>query len=181
MGSYQTIVSYIHQNQFFTFYDLLIFLIGGLIIKLNIHQNQFSHLSICWYFSFILIYHNSYCLTIFYHEKGHWSLLKTISIKNIHSNTQETWLSSSVYHTSYARNYTRIPISYRLNIKQVTTNQKNHNISNTDDIQSCVTPQKQNYSVHATYTLTDFMPLNATLTISSVQLYTPIELPSDGK
>ena len=65
--------------------------------------------------------------------------------------------------------------------KHITTNQNKNKISNTDDIQSCVTPQKQNYSVQATFTPTHLTPLNATLTIPSVNLHTTTKLPPAGK
>ena len=53
-----------------------------------------------------------------------------------------------------------------------TTNQNKNNTSNTDYIHSCVTPRKQNYSVHATSTTTHLKSLNATLYLTSVKLHT---------
>ena len=106
--------------------------------------------------------------------KHNWSKLSTPTLK-------KPVLLSSSSHTSSASNSTRKYIPSRLDNKHITTNQNKNNISNTDDIQSCVTPCKNNYSVQATYAPTHLNPLNATLPISSVQLYTPIELPSDGK
>ena len=41
---------------------------------------------------------------------------------------------------------------------------------NKNDIHSCVTPRKQNYSVQATSTTTCLTPLNATLPIAPVEL-----------
>ena len=90
-------------------------------------------------------------------------------------------LSSSESHTSSASNSTRIYILSRLNNKHITTNKNKNNISNTYGIQSCVTPQKQYYSVQATSTPTNLMPLNVTLTISSVKLNTTTKLPPAGK
>ena len=51
-------------------------------------------------------------------------------------------LSSSADHTSSASNLTRTLISSHLDTKDSTANKKKNNTSNTDDIQSCVTPQK---------------------------------------
>ena len=58
-------------------------------------------------------------------------------------------LSSSAAHTSSASNLTRTSISSQLDNKGITTNKKKNNTSNIDDTHSCVTPQKQNYSVQA--------------------------------
>ena len=60
-------------------------------------------------------------------------------------------LSSSAAHTSSASNSTGTSISSQIDNKDIFTNQNKNNTSNTDDIHSCVTPQKQNYSVQATY------------------------------
>ena len=51
-------------------------------------------------------------------------------------------LLSSDYHASSAINSTRKSISSRLYNKHITTNQISNNISNTDDIHSCVTSHK---------------------------------------
>ena len=77
-------------------------------------------------------------------------------------------LSSSAAHTLYAINLTVTSISSQLDNKDITTNQNKNNTSNTDDIHSCVTPQKQNYSVQATSTTTCLTPLNTTLPIAPV-------------
>ena len=81
------------------------------------------------------------------------------------------FLSYSASHTSSTSNLTRTYILSRLNNKHITTNQNKNNISNTDDIQSRVTPQKQNYSAQETSTNTPLTPLNATLNIASVKLH----------
>ena len=90
-------------------------------------------------------------------------------------------LSSSASRTSSAGNSTRISISYILDNKMITNNYNNNKISNTDDIQSCVTPRKNNYSVQVTSTLTHLTPLDSTLPIPSVKLHTTTKLPPDGK
>ena len=90
-------------------------------------------------------------------------------------------LSSSASHTSSASNSKRTSISSRLDNKHIITNQNEKNISNTYDIHSFVTPQKQNYSVHAKSTTTTLKPLNFTLTIVSVKLHTTTKLPLTGK
>ena len=61
-------------------------------------------------------------------------------------------LSSSANHTSYTTNSTPTIMSHQLLHKDSTSIQNTVNISNTYDIHSCVTPLKQNISVHATYT-----------------------------
>ena len=53
-------------------------------------------------------------------------------------------LSFSVNHTSYTTNLTPTIMSHQLQHKDSTSIQNTVNISNTDDIQSCVTPRKQN-------------------------------------
>ena len=90
-------------------------------------------------------------------------------------------LSSSDSHASSASNYTQTCISSRLDNKHITTNQNKNKISNTDDIQSCVTPQKQNYSVQATYAPTHLTPLNATMPIPYFKLHKTTKLPPAGK
>ena len=49
-------------------------------------------------------------------------------------------LSSSAHHTSYTTNSTRTIISYQLENKDSNAIQKTSDISNADDIHSCVTP-----------------------------------------
>ena len=61
-------------------------------------------------------------------------------------------LSSSAHHKSYTTTSTQTIISYQLENKDSTKIQNTSDISNTDDIHSCVTPRKHNISVHATYT-----------------------------
>ena len=51
-------------------------------------------------------------------------------------------LSSSDTHTLYANILTQTSISSPPDNKYITKNQKKNNTSNTDDIHSCVTPQK---------------------------------------
>ena len=80
-------------------------------------------------------------------------------------------LSSSADHKLYASNSTQTSISSQLDHKDITTNQNKNNNSNTDDIHSCVTPRKQNYSVGSTYTPPRLTPLNTTLTIAPVELH----------
>ena len=56
-------------------------------------------------------------------------------------------LSSSANYISYTTSLSQTIISSQLENKDSTTIQKTSDISNTDDIHSCVTPQKQNYNV----------------------------------
>ena len=94
---------------------------------------------------------------------------------------KKAFLSYSSSHTSSEINSTQTSIFSRLDNKHITTNQNKNNISNTDNIHSCVTPQKQNYNVQATCTTTNLTPLNAALHILSVKLQTTTELPPAGK
>ena len=70
---------------------------------------------------------------------------------------------------------------YQLDNRDITTNQNKNNTLNTDDMHSCVTPQKQNYTVQATSTTTILTPLNYTLPIVPVELHTTKKLPPSGK
>ena len=72
-------------------------------------------------------------------------------------------------------------ISSQLENKDSTAIQNTSDISNTDDIQPCATPPKQNYSVHATYTPPSLIPLTTTLPIAPVELHRTAELPLVGK
>ena len=51
-------------------------------------------------------------------------------------------LSSSAVHTLYASNFTGTSSSSKLNNKDITTNQNKNNMSNIDDMHSCVTSRK---------------------------------------
>ena len=116
-----------------------------------------------------------------HHGQGNWSFFKNNRSKILTSTLKKSVLSSSDDHTSSASNLTRISISSQLYNKEITTNQNKNNTSNTDDIHSCVTPQKQNYSVRATYTTTQLTPLNSTLYLTSIMLHTTKQLPLTGK
>ena len=61
-------------------------------------------------------------------------------------------------------------MSYQLENKDITTIQNMTDISNTDDIHSYVTPQKQNISVQATYTPPRLTPLITTLPLPPVEI-----------
>ena len=90
-------------------------------------------------------------------------------------------LSSSADHESSASNSTGTSISSQLDNKDITTNQNNNNTSNIEDIHSCVTSQKQNYSVQATSTTTRLTPLNTTRPIAPVKVHKTKQLPLAGK
>ena len=74
-------------------------------------------------------------------------------------------LSSSAAHASSAGNSAGTSISSQLDNKNITTNKNKNNTSNIDDIHSCVTPRKQNYSVQYIYITTYLTPLNTTYCI----------------
>ena len=106
---------------------------------------------------------------------------KIIDSKISTSTLKKPVLSSSAAHTSSTINSTQTSISSQLDNKDLTTNQNKNNTSNIDDIRSCVTPQKQNCSVQATYTPPRLTPLNTTLPIASVELHKTKQLPPAGK
>ena len=90
-------------------------------------------------------------------------------------------LSSSANHTSYTNNSTPTIISYQLQHKDSTSIQNTSGISNTYDIQSCVTPRKHNISVQATSTPSRLTPLITTLHLLPVELPKTTQLPPLGK
>ena len=94
---------------------------------------------------------------------------------------KKTVLSSSTAHTSSASNLTQTFISSHLDNEDSTAIQNKKDTSNTDDIHSCVTPQKQNYSVQATSTTTCLTPLITTLPLAPIELTKTTELPPVGK
>ena len=63
--------------------------------------------------------------------KYNWSKRSTPTLK-------EPVISSSSVHTSFAKKLTWTSISSQLDDKDITTNQNKNNISNTDNIQSCI-------------------------------------------
>ena len=86
-------------------------------------------------------------------------------------------LSSSTNHTSYRNNLTRTIISYQLENEDSTAIQNTLYISNTDYIQSCKTPRKQNVSIQSTSTPPHLTPLITNLPIAPVEWPKTIELP----
>ena len=72
-------------------------------------------------------------------------------------------------------------ISYQLENEYSTAIQKTSEILNKDDIHSCVTPRKQNFSVQATSTPPRLTPLITTLPLAPVELPKTTELPPVGK
>ena len=108
-------------------------------------------------------------------------LCKNNRSKSSTSTLKKPGLTSSACHTSSASNSTRTSILPRLDNKHITTNQNKNNVSNIDEIQSCVTSQKQNYIVQSTSKPTHLTTLNATLPIPCAKLHTTIKLPPDGR
>ena len=90
-------------------------------------------------------------------------------------------LSSSADHTSYTNNLTQTILSSKLENVNSTAIQNTTDISNTDDIYSCVIPRKQNISVHATSTHPFLTPLITTVPITPVELPNTTELPPVGR
>ena len=90
-------------------------------------------------------------------------------------------LPSSVNHTSYTTSLSQTIISSQLENKVSTEIQNKSEILNTYDIHSCVTTQKQNTSVQATYKPPRLTPLITTLPLAPVELTKITELPPVGK
>ena len=88
--------------------------------------------------------------------------------KNSTPTLKKPVLSSSENHTSYTTNLKRTIISSQLENEDITAIQNTSYISNIDDINSCVTPQKQNISVQVTSTPPRLTPLIANLPVASV-------------
>ena len=156
-GSHQNNILNINQNRFFCIFRFLIFFIH-------------SHLS---YFRFLLLF----CtmgkeIGRFY--KHDWMKLSIPTLK-------KPVLSSSYSRTSSASNSTQTSISSRNDNIHITTIWNKNIILNTDDIQSFVTPQKQNYIVQATSPPTHLASLDVTLSIPSVKFNTTVKLPPAGK
>ena len=72
-------------------------------------------------------------------------------------------------------------MSYQLQHKDSTSIQNTVDISNIDDIHSCVTPRKQNIRVKATSTPPRLTPLINNLPILPVELPKTTQLPPLGK
>ena len=68
-------------------------------------------------------------------------------------------------------------MSHQLQHKDSTSIQNTVDISNTDNIHLCVTPQKHNISVQATYTPSRLTPLITTLPLLPVELPNTTHLP----
>ena len=90
-------------------------------------------------------------------------------------------LSSSADHAISASISTGTSISSQLDNKYIFTDKNKNSTSNTNDIHSCLTPQKQNYSVHVTSTTTSLTSLNTTLPIAFVEFHKTKQLLPSGK
>ena len=90
-------------------------------------------------------------------------------------------LSSSANHTSNTTNLTPTFMPQQVQHKDITSIQNKVNISNTDDIHSCVTPRKQNIIVQATTTPPRLTPLITTLPLLPVELPKTTHLPPLGE
>ena len=90
-------------------------------------------------------------------------------------------LSSSAHHTSCIT-ISNPPIMFHpLQHKGSASNQDKVNISNTEDIQSCVTPKRHDISVQAIYTPPRLTLLITTLPILPFELPKTTHLPPLGK
>ena len=90
-------------------------------------------------------------------------------------------LSSSANHTSYTTNSTPTSMPHQVQHKESTSIQNKVNISNKNDINSCITPRIQNISVHATTTHPHLTPLITNLPLLPVELPKTTHLPPLGK
>ena len=79
-------------------------------------------------------------------------------------------LSSSANHTSCITISNLTITSHPRQHKGSASKKDKVNISNTDDIHSCVTPKRHNISVQATYTPPRLTPLITTLPLLPVEL-----------
>ena len=101
--------------------------------------------------------------------------------KSSSSTLKKPVLSSSAKHT-LCITISNPPItSHPCQHKGSASNQDKVNISNTDDIHSCVTPKRHNISFQATSTPPRLTPLITTLPILPVQLPKTTQLPPLGK
>ena len=82
---------------------------------------------------------------------------------------KKTVLSSSSNYTSYTTSLSQTIISSQLENKESTAIQNTSDISNKDDIHSCLTPRK-NYSVQATSTPPSLTPFITTLPLAPFEL-----------
>ena len=90
-------------------------------------------------------------------------------------------LSSLAHHTSCITISNPPVMSHPRQYKGSASNQDKVNISNIDDIHSCVTPKRHNISVHATSTPPLLTPLITTLSILPVESPKTTQLPPLGK
>ena len=90
-------------------------------------------------------------------------------------------LSSSANHTSCITISNPTITSHPRQHNGSDSNQDKVNISNTDDIHSCVTPKRHNISVQATSTPPLLTPLITTLPLLPVELPKTTQLPPLGK
>ena len=129
--------------------------------------------------SYISIFVNSYHIILFtifcvysthwHHRQGNWLFLQILPIKKSTPTLHKHVLSYSANHTSYTTNSTPTIMSHQLQHKESPSIQNTEDISNTDDIHSCVTPPKQNISVQATSTPPCLTPLITTLPLLPVE------------
>ena len=90
-------------------------------------------------------------------------------------------LSSTANHTSCITVSDQPVTSQPCQHKDSASNQDKVNISNTDDIHSCVTPKRHNISVQATSTPPRLAPLITTLPILPIEVPKTTHLPPRGK
>ena len=90
-------------------------------------------------------------------------------------------LLSSANHTSYTTNLTPTIMYQQLQHKYKYAIQNTANTSNAHDIQSCVTPRKQNISVNSTYKPPNLTSLITTLSHLPAELPKTTHLPPLGK
>ena len=106
---------------------------------------------------------------------------KIIDLELSNPKLEKSVLSPPASHKPSANNSTQISILSILDNKHITTNKNKNNISNIDDIQSCITPRRQNYSAQATSMPTHLTPLDATLSITFFKLHTATKLTPAGR
>ena len=116
----------------------------GCLTKTIDHLFKKRSFFICSDFSLILNYHIfGFLLLIYVMVKDIGRLHKYNQPKQSTPPFKKPVLSSSAAHTSSTSNSTRTSILSQLDNKDIIKNQNRNNISNTDDMNSCVTPRKK--------------------------------------
>ena len=139
---------------------------------------------------FLIKYHFLFyfILSSIHHGQRHRLYLQTWSIPILNSTNQETSFSSSASQTSSSIELTITCVSYITDKEQTdtvfcsqNTIQNDLNITNNDNINSCETPRKQNYSIPTTSTPKHHAQSIGAMPVRPFNLHTTVKLPPLGK